>query len=220
VCLDAYDLARTGRHLVHVVDPDATDRNLEAQLDHEERSAHLGGFLSIASDGAGGVRLKGRGSAEDGALLKAALLPLTAPAPAVDDHHGELVHDPRDAGARMWDALVQTAQLCVATDLPPDSHGAPARLLVTVDLHTLTDTLAEQAITGAVGVGLTGDGAELSAATIRRLACDAEIVPVVLGTHREPLDVGRTRRPVTLAIWAALVVRYRPCAFPGCERPR
>ena len=129
-----------------------------------------------------------------------------------------LVNDSYDDGYR--DALVQTAQLCVATDLPPDSHGAPARLLVTVDLHTLTDTLAEQAITGAVGVGLTGDGAELSAATIRRRACDAEIVPVVLGTHREPLDVGRTRRPVTLAIWAALVVRYRHCAFPGCERLR
>jgi hypothetical protein len=99
---DATDLARTGRHLVHVVDPDATDRKLERQLDREERGSHLGRYLSIASDGAGGVRLKGRGSAEDGALLKAALMPLTAPAPAVDDHDGELVHDPREAGARMW----------------------------------------------------------------------------------------------------------------------
>src|SRR6476661_5585553 len=74
---DATDLARTGRHLVHVVDPDAEDRRLERALDREERSAHLTRFLSITLDGAGGVRLKGRGSAEDGALLKAALLPLT-----------------------------------------------------------------------------------------------------------------------------------------------
>ncbi len=28
--LDASDLARAGRHLVHVVDPDGTDRRLEA----------------------------------------------------------------------------------------------------------------------------------------------------------------------------------------------
>src|SRR5262245_14265815 len=65
---DATDLARTGRHLVHVVDPDATDRKLERQLAREERTAHLTRFLSIVGDGAGGVRLKGRGTAEDGAL--------------------------------------------------------------------------------------------------------------------------------------------------------
>ena len=85
---DATDLARTGRHLVHVVDPDATDRKLERLLDRAERASHHSRYLSIVGDGAGGVRLKGRGSAEDGALFKAALLPLTAPAPAVDDHHG------------------------------------------------------------------------------------------------------------------------------------
>src|SRR4051794_40190845 len=67
---DATDLARTGRHLVHVVDPDATDRRLERQLDREERGSHLGRYLSIVADGAGGVRLKGRGSAEDGPSSK------------------------------------------------------------------------------------------------------------------------------------------------------
>ena len=135
---DATDLARTGRHLVHVVDPDAVDRKLERQLDREERGSHLARYLSIVGDGAGGVQIKGRGSAEDGALLKAALMPLTAPAPAVDDHDTEVVHDPRDAGARMWDALIQTAQHALDTDLPPDSHGAPARLIVTTTLDSLT----------------------------------------------------------------------------------
>jgi hypothetical protein len=207
---DATDLARTGRHLVHVVDPDAEDRRIEKQLDRQERACHLTRFLSIAFDGAGGVRLKGRGSAEDGALLEAALLPLTAPTPAVDDHHdvaGELVHDPRDAGARMWDALVTTAQHALDTDLPPESHSSPARLQVTLTLDALRSGLAADA---------TG---ELSVATIRRLACDAEVIPVVLGTHGEVLDVGRSRRPVTAAIWAALVVRDRHCAFPACDRP-
>ena len=37
---DASDLDRTGRHLVHVVDPDATERRLERALDREERAAH------------------------------------------------------------------------------------------------------------------------------------------------------------------------------------
>jgi hypothetical protein len=204
---DATDLARSGRHLVHVVDPDAEDRRLERQLDREERVSHVTRYLSIVGDGAGGVRLKGRGSAEDGALLKAALLPLTAPTPAVDDRDGELVHDPRDAGARMWDALIQTAQHGLDTDLPSESHGAPARLMVTTTLEALQTGLADSAV------------GELSVATIRRLACDAEIIPAVLGSRGEPLDVGRAKRLVTLAIWVALVLRDRHCAFPGCDRP-
>jgi hypothetical protein len=223
--LDASDLARTGRHLVHVVDPDAEDRRLERQLDREERTAHLTRFFSIAFDGAGGVRVKGRGSVEDGALLKAALMPLSAPAPAVDDSDGQLVHDPRDSGARMWDALITTASHALDSDLLPDSHGAPTRLLVTIGLDTLRAGLADTAdtavtgVTGCLGIGHTGDGTELSASTIRRLACDADLIPTVLGAKGEVLDVGRTRRLVTPAIWTALTVRDRTCAFPGCDRP-
>jgi hypothetical protein len=33
------------------------------------------------------------------------------------------------------------------------------------------------------------------------------------------LDVGRARRLVTAAIWIALILRDRHCAFPGCDRP-
>src|SRR5580765_813797 len=39
--LDATELAKASRHLVEVVDPDAVDRRLEAQLEREERAAHL-----------------------------------------------------------------------------------------------------------------------------------------------------------------------------------
>ena len=216
--LDASDLARTGRHLVHVVDPDAEDRKLERQLAREERASHQARFLSITNDGAGGVRLKGRGSAEDGALLKAALLPLTTPCPAVDDD-GDPVPDPRDGGARLWDALVQVAQHALDTDRPPESHGAPARLTVAIHLEALRNGLSETAVAGTIGIGLTGDGTDLSVATIRRLACDAEVIPAVLGSTGEPLDVGRARRTVTTAIWTALVLRDRHCVFPGCERP-
>jgi hypothetical protein len=88
-----------------------------------------------------------------------------------------------------------------------------------VTLKTLRAGLAEDAVAGLAGVGVSGDGTELSVATVRRLACDAEIIPAVLSGHGEPLDVGRARRLVTLPIWAALVLRDRHCAFPGCTRP-
>ncbi len=54
---------------------------------------------------------------------------------------------------------------------------------------------------------------------MRRLACDAEILPLVLGTHSQILDLGRTHRLVTPALWHALVARDQHCAFPSCTRP-
>ncbi len=173
--LNASDLAKAGRHLAEVVDPDAVDRRLEAQLEREERAAHLDRYLAITEDRAGGVRIRGRGSAEDGALIKAALLPLTCPDPLVDPETGESNTDPRDHGARLWDALMATAQHALNTQLPPETHGTPARLLVTVDHDTLR---------GAAGVGTTADGTDLPPDVIRRLACDAEIIPAVLGITR------------------------------------
>jgi hypothetical protein len=119
----------------------------------------------------------------------------------------------------MWDALVATAQHALDTQLPPQTHGSPTRLTVTTALEALQSQLATASITGPVTRAATGDGIELSATTIRRLACDAEIIPTVLGTRGEPLDVGRARRLVTPAIWLALVLRDRHCAFPGCTRP-
>jgi hypothetical protein len=208
---DATDLARTGRHLLSVIDPDGEDRTLEAQLDREERAAHADRYLSITDDGAGGIRLKGRGSVEDGALIKAALLPLTCPTPAVDEHDGSCpLQDPRDGGARMWDAAVQVFQHALDTQVAPDSHGTPARLLVTISHEALLDGL---------GTGLTANGLEVPPQLVRRLACDAEVVPVVLGSRGEVLDVGRSSRTVTTGIWHALVARDRHCAFPACTRP-
>ena len=226
--LDASELARAGRHLAAVVDPDTVDRRLEAQLEREERAAHLTRYLSISPDRAGGVRVRGRGTAEDGALLLAALMPLTCPEPttnpdtdpnsdpAADPETGEEhrdPHDPRDHGTRLWDALIATAQHALTTTLPPETHGTPARLLVTLDHHTLKNDLA------ARRVGTTADGTDLPPDVLRRLACDAEVIPAVLGTHGEVLDLGRLRRLVTTPVWTALVVRDRHCTFPACRRP-
>ncbi len=76
-----------------MLDPDGTARADEAALDRLERSAHLGRFLTIAEDGIGGVRVRGRGTVEDAALIKNALHALAAPRPGTDP-------DCADSGAR------------------------------------------------------------------------------------------------------------------------
>jgi Domain of unknown function (DUF222)/HNH endonuclease len=71
----------------------------------------------------------------------------------------------------------------------------------------------------AAGRGLLADGTEVSAGELRRLACDAGFVPVVLGGKSEILDLGRMRRLASPALRHAVGLRDGHCAFPGCEVP-
>ena len=217
--LPASDLARAGRHLLEVLDPDGLARAEERALDRMERSAHTGRFLSITGDGLGGVRVSGRGSAEDAEIIKTTLHALAAPQPATataaaagcDAEGGARgPRDPRDHGARCWDALVEAClRLQTAEGLLPDDHAARPRLTVTVALETLVE---------GVGTATLGTGEQLSATAVRRLACDAVVIPAVLGGRGEVLEVGRSQRLVTAAIWKALVLRDEHCRFPGCRR--
>jgi hypothetical protein len=111
----------------------------------------------------------------------------------------------------MWDALVGVAHHCLTTDLAPASHGARPRVAITVDADTVNGDSA--------GTGVTEDGLELSASAVRRMACDCDLIRVLTDADGCVLDVGRTQRLVTPAIWTALVVRDQHCAFPGCSRP-
>ncbi len=214
--LNASELFKAGRHLLAVVDPEGEEKRAEKDLNREERAAHLDRGLSITDDGLGGVRIRGRGSVEDGAKLRAALLPFTKPKPKPEAAEGgcESGEDTRDHGARMWDALIQLAEHAVNTDIAPASHGARPRVTVTIDADTLRDDTP-----GGSGFGVTDDGLDISAAAVRRMACDCDLIRVLLDADGCPLDVGRTHRLVTPAIWTALVARDRHCAFPGCTRP-
>jgi hypothetical protein len=96
------------------------------------------------------------------------------------------------------------------TDLLPDSHGATPRLTLTMDLQDLKNR---------AGLATTETGEQLSASAIRRICCDSDVIPAILGSNSEVLDVGRTQRLVTAAIWKALIARDQHCRFPNCTRP-
>ena len=209
VC-NASELQRASERMLERVDPEGTAARDERSLDRLDRSAHLNRTLSITDDGLGGVRLRGRGTVEDAAVLKAALAALSGPLPSTDPDCGLEARDPRDYGARTWDALVEVAQRSLDTDLLPTAHGAKPRVTVMIDYDALRSGLGTAALD-------TGD--RLSASAVRRLACDADVMPAVLGRQGEILDVGRAKRLVDGPIWRALVVRDRHCTFPGCDRP-
>jgi hypothetical protein len=69
-----------------------------------------------------------------------------------------------------------------------------------------------------IGHGLLDGYWTLSAAEIRRLACDSTVIPVVLGSHGETLDIGRATRIVPRRLRRALIHRDKGCTFPSCTK--
>ncbi len=65
---------------------------------------------------------------------------------------------------------------------------------------------------------LLPSGPKLTPAQLRQLACDADLVPVVLNSDSIPLDIGRETRLVTPTVRLALTLRDQGCTFPGCHQ--
>ena len=65
------------------------------------------------------------------------------------------------------------------------------------------------------GAGTTLTGELLAPETVRKVACDAAIIPVVLGSRSEVLDLGRTTRLVTPKQLQALVAPGPGVHLPG-----
>ena len=59
----------------------------------------------------------------------------------------------------------------------------------------------------------------VTASTARKIACDADIIPVLLGGEGRILDIGRASRVFPPHIRKALTARDQGCAFPGCTIP-
>ncbi|HEY6423902.1 MAG TPA: DUF222 domain-containing protein [Pseudonocardiaceae bacterium] len=92
----------------------------------------------------------------------------------------------------------------------PTRGGHRPHPVLTMTLNHLVDGL---------GSALLDTGGCLSAAEARRLACDVELIPMVLGADSMPLDVGRQQRLATAALRDALGERDQGCSFPACRRP-
>ena len=107
--------------------------------------------------------------------------------------------------------LVGACRIALNTGRLPDSGGHRTQVMVTAGYEQLAGLLS--------GGGSAVFNGPLSAKTVRRMACDAEIIPAILGSKGEVLDLGRSQRFFSRAIRRALLIRDKGCAFPGCTMP-
>ena len=154
---------------------------------------------------------------------------------------GRTEPDLRTAGERRADALVALAAHAAVPDKATPSTGAKAKVVVTITLADLVAGLESEALPGLFadlvrkhrertggtgfrtdhnhGCGTTAFGHTLTPGQVRVLSCDAQIIPAVLGTGPEPLDLGRGKRLITPALATYLAMRDGGCTFPGCSMP-
>ncbi|MEU5904745.1 DUF222 domain-containing protein [Micromonospora sp. NPDC047527] len=194
-------LRRMGARILDHVAPDVADVAAATALAAEAARAARDRHVTISEQAGGRLRLAGTLDAEAAALLRAAIDPLSAPSGS---------DDTRSAGQRRHDALADVCRLALRAGDLPENGGDPAQIVVTTSYDGLTRQLRGGTLD--IGVQLTPD-------TVRRLACDAAILPAVLGGAGQVLDVGRQRRLITGPLRRALVLRDGGCAFPGCDRP-
>ncbi|MDE0230864.1 MAG: DUF222 domain-containing protein [bacterium] len=116
--------------------------------------------------------------------------------------------DPRDratAGQRMADALE-----ALITRPGGEEDGLPqdVKLLVIADYDIVSQQL---------GNARLENGTRVPAGELRRLACDAQILPAIFRGSSVPLDMGMARRKASPTQRAALIARDRACVGCGAK---
>ena len=207
---DSRELAGLSRYLLEVVAPEVAEEAEAKRQERELRDAQQARHLNFADDGHGSTTIKGSLPTADAAAIKAQIEAL-----AQQMHRTAL--ELRDPGVaqptwpqRRADALVELARRVAVHQDAPRHGGDRPHMAILIDYNDL--------LGDCHGAGLA-DGTQLTAGQLRQFACDAGILPVILGGPSGVLDVGREQRLVTPDIRHALHVRDQGCVFPGCDRP-
>ena len=108
---------------------------------------------------------------------------------------------------RLGQAFTELIQRYPADRLP-QAGGLNATVVVLMDYDTLLSGLKAAKL---------DTGETLSPALARQLACEAGIIPAVLGGKSEVLDLGRSRRFHTKAQRIALTIEQGGCIEEGCD---
>ena len=207
---NSHELGTLSRHLLEVVAPEVAEEAEAKRQERELRDAQRNRHLNFSHDGHGSTTIKGSLPTADAALIQAQIDAL-----AQQMHRTALeLHDPGVTQPswpqRRADALVELARRVAIHREAPKHGGDRPHLVVLINYDDLLGDCHRAGL---------ADGTQLTAGQLRQYACDAGILPVILGGSSGVLDVGREQRLVTPDIRHALQVRDRGCVFPGCDRP-
>ena len=122
----------------------------------------------------------------------------------------------RTRAQQQLDGILAALTAGLTTNELPATGGNRPQILATINYQDLFPTPGTTTPTGTGTFAFTGP---IAATTLRKLACDADIIPALLGTHSEILDLGRKTRLFTPAQRLALTARDQGCAFPNCTAP-
>ncbi|UAL31120.1 HNH endonuclease [Nocardioides rotundus] len=207
---DADALRRLGKGILDIVAPEIGESHEQKILAKEAAAAAQGASLTMYDDGHGRTHGTFTIPAHQGAMLRQAIHAIANP----QRHDHETLKDPttgdwRSVPERHGAAFGELIERYPVDQLP-STGGVNAQIVITMTLDTLT--------TGT-GVATLDNGDHIDAGTARRLACEAGIIPAVLGGPSEVLDLGRTRRYHSKAQRIALGIRDRGCTARGCTIP-
>lgn len=191
-------LERAAALILERADPDG-------KLDKDDAAARMGLDFGSRNIRTGLTPLKGQLDDLGVEAVRKAIDALSAPQPAADG-----VADTRSPSNRRAHALVAAMRGFLDAGCGPSQGGQRPHLTVTLSWDVLT---------GMISAGRFDTGGYVSPATARQLLCDAVLVPAILGSASEVLDVGRSSRTFPPAIRRAIAVRDGGCAWPGCDRP-
>lgn len=219
-------LTRIGRHILTVVAPGLVDEAEGRRLAALEAEGRRRTRLTLRRLGDGTTRLSGRlpdaAATRLATYLEAYANPrrdcgIAAADPTIDPV--PRLPYPR----RLGEAFCQLIESLDPKRLPV--HGGDATtVIVTIPFEKL---VAELGAADLLGSGtMPSDqhtdpcaGETITAGQARRLACNAHIIPAVLGGDSEVIDLGRAQRLFTAAQRRALLLRDRTCRAEGCDIP-
>jgi hypothetical protein len=217
-------LARIGRHILTVVAPDLVDEAEGRRLAALEAEGRRRTRLSLRRMGDGTTRLSGL--IPDAAATRLATYLEAYANPRRDMVDADPTIDPVPRlpyPRRLGEAFCQLIESLDPKRLPV--HGGDATtVVVTIPFEKLMADLGAADLLGSGTVPSDPHtdaraGESITSAQARRLACNANIIPAVLGGDSEVLDLGRARRLFTAAQRRALLLRDRTCRAEGCDIP-
>ncbi|MBS2937329.1 DUF222 domain-containing protein [Nocardioides sp. J2M5] len=235
-------LARIGRHILSVVAPHVADEAEAQRLAAQEQEARRRTRVSLRRQGDGTTRLSALLPDAIATRLAHYLEAFANPRcddspfgaagvdrdPRVDPDpdDGATAHDPvarLPYPRRLGEAFCQLLE-CLDPGRLPVHGGDATTIVITIDLDALRSGIGAGDLLGAGTVPSDAHhdpcaGEHLSAGEVRRLACNARILPAVLGGASEVLDLGRAQRLFTAAQRRALLLRDRTCRAEGCDIP-